>query len=214
MLRSIWFKLILVGMIASFGFVAWCNLHIIQKSNSFLYNSPHDIPYHHVGLVLGTSKFLKKGMDNPYFNHRIEATVELYRYGKIKYIIVSGDNRHYTYNEPQDMREALVKQGIPDSVIFLDYAGLRTLDSVIRCKEVFGQQDFIVISQKFQNERAVYIGHQMGINIIGFNAEDVGYPDGLKTKSREVLAKVKVLIDMHITEKSPHFLGKKIAIPV
>ncbi|MBP5795958.1 MAG: YdcF family protein, partial [Bacteroidales bacterium] len=124
---------------------------------------------------------------------------------------VSGDNRHTNYNEPEAMRRSLVERGIPDEVIFLDYAGFRTFDSVVRAHEVFRQPNFIVVSQKFHNERAVFIAGKKGIEAFGYNAEDVGFNYGLMTYIRECFARCKVYIDL-LTGKQPHFLGDPVDV--
>ena len=161
--------------------------------------------------MLGTSPKLKNGNNNLYFDYRILAAVELYKAGKIKYILISGDNRREDYNEPEEMKKALMQKGIPEKFIYLDYAGFRTLDSVIRAKEVFGQNQLTIISQRFHNERAIYLAERNGINAIGYNAKDVNAYAGLKTNIRELLARVKMFIDLAI-DKQPHFLGGKIII--
>jgi SanA protein len=166
-----------------------------------------------VGLLLGTSKFLSKGISNPYFQNRIKAAVNLFNAGKIKYIIISGDNAHLSYNEPRDMKKELLSYGIPDSCIFPDYAGFRTFDSVIRCREIFGQEAFTIISQQFHNERAIYIARHNNIAAIGFDAEDVDSYNGFKTNVRELFARVKVFIDIFVIHQEPKFLGDKIQIP-
>lgn len=163
------------------------------------------------GLVLGTSRTLGNGYKNAYFYNRIDAAVELYNAGKIKYIIVSGDNGRKDYNEPEEMMKELVKRGIPKQVIFSDYAGFRTLDSVIRARDIFGQNTFIIISQKFHNERAVFIARMNGIEAYGYNAVDVNKYSGIKTNIREFLARDKVYFDM-IFGVDPKFSGDKIAI--
>jgi SanA protein len=164
-----------------------------------------------VGLVLGTAKYLSSGYENPYFFNRINAAVELYQSGKIKYILVSGDNSRKDYDEPGDMKEELMKKGIPEEFIFLDYAGFRTLDSVVRAKEIFGQNSIIVISQKFHNERAVFIANKHGIEAYGYNAKDVSFKDH-KTEIREIMARNKVFIDL-LFSIEPKFYGEKIDIP-
>jgi SanA protein len=169
------------------------------------------IPTRKVGVVLGTRKILSNGYLNTYFTYRIDATVSLYKSGKIKYIIVSGDNSRKDYNEPEDMKNDLIARGIPESKIFMDFAGFRTLDSIIRAKEVFGQDSFTIISQKFHNERAVYLAHLEDMNVIAFNAKDVNSYYGIKTQIREKLARVKVFVD-YLIGKEPKFLGEKIKI--
>ena len=144
--------------------------------------------------------------------YRIDAAVKLFRQGKIKYLIVSGDNGRKEYNEPETMRADLISAGVDSSKIFLDYAGFRTFDSVVRLKEIFGQDAVTIISQPFHNERAIYIATGEKINAIGFNAKDVNSRVGMKTQIREKLARVKVIIDFWFGKK-PKFLGNKIQIP-
>lgn len=188
-----------------------CDRTIKKHTVSKVYTEVGIIPVNKVGLVLGTSPKLKNGNNNLYFDYRILAAVELYKAGKIKYILISGDNRREDYNEPEEMKKALMQKGIPEKSIYLDYAGFRTLDSVVRAKEVFGQNRLTIISQRFHNERAIYLAEKNGINAIGYNAKDVNAYSGLKTNIRELFARVKMFIDL-ATDKRPHFLGEKIII--
>jgi len=169
------------------------------------------VPVNKVGLVLGTIKTLKNGKVNSYFHHRIEATYALYSTGKIEFVLVSGDNGNSLYDEPTDMRNELIIKGIPENRIFLDYAGFRTLDSVVRAKEVFGLKSVTIISQKFHNERAIYLAEKRGIEAVGFNAIDVVGRYGIKTKIREYFARVKVFVDL-LLNVEPKFLGDHIEI--
>ncbi|MCX6189683.1 MAG: YdcF family protein [Bacteroidetes bacterium] len=181
---------------------------IKNRAVPFLYSSVEQIPAKNVGLILGTSPYL----GNQYFKNRIDAAVLLFNSGKIKCIIVSGDNHVEGYDEPTAMKKKLLARGIPDSCIILDYAGFRTLDSIIRCKEVFGQNEFTIISQQFHNERALFIAHHYGIEAIAFNAQDVNKNYGLKTALREYLARMKCIIDLYLLNTQPHFLGEKIIL--
>lgn len=187
------------------------NFYVNRKSYNFIYSSVDNVPYNKTGLLLGTSKYLKGGEINPYFSYRIAAAASLYKAKKIKYIIVSGDNREINYNEPMMMKKELVKAGIPDSMIILDFAGFRTFDSVIRCHEVFGQRHFTIISQRFHIARAIYLAHHYGIGAVGFEARDVSLFRGLKTNIRELFARVRVYWDIQ-TGNQPKFLGEKIKI--
>lgn len=164
-----------------------------------------------VGVVLGTSKRLKDGRINPYFQYRIDATVALFKNQKIDFILISGDNGTKYYDEPKDFKNELLKRGIPENKIFLDHAGFRTLDSVVRAKEIFGQNRFTIISQKFHNERAIYLAEHHGIQAIGFNAKDLTGRAGMKVKAREYLARTKVFLDILMRTK-PKFSGNKIVI--
>lgn len=175
------------------------------------YNSTKEIPYNKVGLLLGTRKMLPSGGINLYYKYRIDAAVKLFKAGKVDVILVSGDNSTKDYDEPSTMKEDLIKKGIPADKIYLDYAGFRTLDSVVRCKDIFGQSSITIISQQFHNERAVYIAKHNAIKAIGFNAKDVNLHYGFKTKLREKLARVKMVLDL-IFGKKPKFLGEKIEI--
>ncbi len=176
-----------------------------------VYHSVSEVPKTKTALLLGTGKTLKNGKPNAYFFNRIEAVVALYNAGKIKNVIISGDNSRTNYNEPEDMKQELMKKGIPEERIYLDFAGFRTLDSVVRCKEIFGQDQIVIVSQQFHNERAIYIAERYGIKAIAFNAEDVNAYAGFKTQLREFLARDKVFIDFLCNVK-PKFLGEKVVI--
>lgn len=171
------------------------------------------VPHNRVALLLGASKNRPSGNPNIFFQNRINATVELFNAGKIDYIVISGDNSRDNYNEPKDMKIALIEQGISQERIYLDYAGFRTYDSVIRINKIFGQTKFTIISQEFHNRRAIYIAQYHGLDAVGFNAADVTGYGGLKTNIREMFARVKVFWDLLFNVK-PKFLGEPIEIGV
>ena len=184
---------------------------IVQSAKNKTYDSVALIPKNKVGLVLGTSKMTKNGWQNLYFTYRVDAAVELYHNGKIDFILISGDNGSKEYDEPSDFKVELIKKGIPENRIILDYAGFRTLDSVNRAKEIFGQKRITIISQKFHNERAIFLAQHFGIEAIGYNAKDVSKKYGFWIKIREYLARTKAIIDVTF-DVQPKFLGKKIKI--
>ena len=161
---------------------------------------------------MGCSKYIRGGNLNVYFSHRIQAAVELYNAGKVQYLIVSGDNGTMEYNEPNTMKNSLVEHGIPADRIVCDYAGFRTLDTVVRAKKVFLEDSFTVISQRSHNQRAVFLARRHGINAIAYNAGRVTVRRGFKTKVREVLARVKAVLDVYVLNKQPKFLGETIPI--
>ncbi|WP_288317118.1 ElyC/SanA/YdcF family protein [uncultured Muribaculum sp.] len=186
----------------------------IVKSNADnrLYSDVKQIPHNKVGLLLGTAPVTPWGVHNNYYDYRINAAIELFKAGKIDYILVSGDNHSTDYDEPSCMRDSLLVKGVPKDKIILDYAGFRTLDSVVRAKEIFGQDSITIISQSFHNERALYLAKHYGIEAVGYNAKDVEYwKKKLKIHGREYLARVKMFIDLY-TGKQPKFLGEKIKI--
>ncbi|REC48295.1 SanA/YdcF family protein [Chryseobacterium pennipullorum] len=206
------FKIFLLLLVAGIIFIAWANYSIRQASESKVSYTIADVPETKTALLLGTGKTLSNGMPNAYFYNRIKAAADLYRSGKIQYIIVSGDNSTKEYNEPEDMQSALMQSGVPKDKIILDHAGFRTLDSVVRAKDIFGQQKLVIISQKFHNERAVFLAQQNGMEAFGYNAADVNKYAGLKTNLREYLAKTKVYWDL-LFGVEPKFGGEKIIIP-
>lgn len=195
-----------------FFFVLWINLEVTRTGKQFSYNSVNALPHNHCAVVLGTSKFLITGKENLYYTYRIKSAVLLYKSKKIDYIIVSGDNKHRNYNEPVSMFNDLVEAGIPKEHIILDYAGFRTLDSVVRSFMVFGQHEFTVISQPFHNHRAIFLGRQRGLEVIAFNAGDQYGSPSVKVVLREIGARVLLAYDLLIGTQ-PHFLGEQIRIP-
>lgn len=187
------------------------NIVIEQATKDKTYDTLTDMPDNKVGLVLGTARRLVEGGLNPYYTHRIQATVDLFEAGKIQYVLVSGDNGSIYYNEPTTIKKDLMTEGIPEDRIFLDYAGFRTLDSMVRAKVIFGLDSVTVISQEFHNKRAIYIARKKGLEAIGFNARDVSGNPGLKVHLREYLARVKVFVDL-ILNTQPRYYGNRIEI--
>ncbi len=187
------------------------NYWISNKANPYLYNSVSNVPTNKVGLLLGTGKFLANGSINHYYTYRLVAAIKLFKAGKIDFILVSGDNSRTDYDEPTTFKHDLIAAGLPEEKIYLDYAGFRTLDSILRARDVFGLNSFTIISQKFHNERAIYLAQSHGLNAIAFNAEDIKSYFAIKTRLREYLARVKSSIDL-LFNVQPQFLGKKINI--
>lgn len=180
-------------------------------SKKYIYSSIEEIPYNDVALVLGTSKYLYDGRVNMYFKFRMDAAYELYKNGKIKFILVSGDNRHRFYNEPRQMRLDLIRLGVDKRHIFLDFAGFRTRDSIIRANKVFNLTNFTIVSQPFHNERAIFIARQKNINAVAYNARNVRKLYRLRQFPRELGARVLMILDI-IFNKPPKFYGDDIII--
>ncbi|MEI6653676.1 MAG: ElyC/SanA/YdcF family protein [Verrucomicrobiota bacterium] len=209
--RRLW-RMALVLLLLGLGGVAYANIAAVWVSRGRLFDEAGAVPKARVGLVFGTSARIN-GLENLYFRYRIDATAKLWKAGKLKTVIVSGDNSSKYYNEPGKMKQALIERGIPAERIVCDFAGLRTLDSVVRAKEIFGLNSIVFISQRFQNERAIYLAKANGIDAYGFNARDVVSHAGIKTKVREIGARVLMWMDVHLLGTRPHFLGNKIQLP-
>ncbi len=205
-----WFiKAFLLVILFLVLFVAISNFWMIGVTYPRVYDVAEALPHKKVALVLGTTNKLKSGGPNPYFTGRISTVAQLFREGKIDRILVSGDNRSKYYNEPVRMKEALLKEGIPAEFITLDFAGLRTLDSIVRCKEIFGQKDIIIVTQRFHGYRALFISEYYNLNAVVMSAQMVKFPDSLPTTLREVMARPLAIIDLYILKKKPLLLGKK-----
>ncbi len=203
--------LFLIGLVGVYLILASCDSIIEKATQNRTYWNLKEVPKNKVGLVLGTSNRLVGGGSNPYYTNRIKATLELFKAGKIDFVLVSGDNSTLYYNEPTVFKKDLILGGIPTEKIFLDYAGFRTLDSMVRAKYIFGLDSVTVISQKFHNERAIYLAKQKGLYAIGYNAEDLSIKHALKVHIREYFARVKVFIDLALNTQ-PKFFGEKIEI--
>jgi SanA protein len=209
-----WLKWGLIFSLFLLAVVVTSNYWIIKSTKSQIFNDVCKIEPRTTGLVLGTSRLNRYGRPNLFFKYRIEAAASLFKAGKIKHIIVSGDNSKTEYDETTDMHDALVNAGIPDSCITLDFAGFRTLDSVVRCLKIFGQTDIIIISQEFHNQRALFIANHYKMNALAFSTRDVPASYSLRTTIREYFAKFKAVLDLYVLHKQPHFLGGEVKIRI
>ena len=194
------------------AFVAYANITAVWASRGRIFSDPNQVPKTKVGLIFGTTDRVN-GRENLYFRYRIDAAAEVWQAGRVETLIVSGDNRFDSYNEPKKMRQALILRGIPGDRIVCDYAGRSTLDSVIRSKEIFGADPILFISQRFQNERAIYVAKANGIHAYGYNARDVNTQAGVKTKLREVAARVKMWLDVNLLNTRPEIMGAREYLP-
>ncbi|WP_193211651.1 SanA/YdcF family protein [Luteolibacter marinus] len=207
--------LLTAGAVVVLGllFVVWTNLAAVLAGRGLLYNEVDKVPGGRVGLVFGTDDRIQ-GKENLYFRYRIDAAEELWKAGKLRCVIVSGfNNEEDSYNEPRKMRQALIDRGVPGDRIVFDFAGVRTLDSVVRAKKVFEADEVTFISQKFHNERAMYLAKANGMKACGYNARDVEGRGGLRTKLREVGARVLMWLDVHVLDTQPKYLGERVALP-
>jgi len=183
-----------------------------RASSGRLYDCTADIPHREVGLVLGCSRRLGSGDPNPFFDSRVHAAAELFRAGKVDYLLVSGDNHTKGYDEATAMRDALLQAGIPDDRIYSDCAGFRTLDSMVRARDVFGLKQVTVISQEFHNQRAIFLASHENLDTIGYNAQDVDLGDVSGAHKRETLARIKAVMDIYLLRTKPRFLGSRVSI--
>lgn len=210
MWKKIVFTLVALAVCGFVGFYG-ALARVRRAAEGRLYTNAANIPHRKVGLVLGCKKSLGDGT-NPFFESRVRAAKELFAAAKVDYLLVSGDNHTKGYDEITDMREALLKAGIPADRVYGDCAGFRTLDSMARAHEVFGLNEVTVISQEFHNQRAIFLASHEGLDAIGYNAQDEDLGDYSGTHRREKFAKVKAVLDIYVLRTRPRFLGAKVVI--
>lgn len=192
---------------------AAANLIVEKSAEGKVFSDIKSVPHRKAALLLGTSPLNRLGRPNTYFTNRILTAAELYRSGKIDYIIASGDNHTRKYDETTAMRDSLIANGVPSDRIITDFAGFRTLDSVVRAKEVFGCDSLTIISQADHDARALYIAKANGIDAVAVEAPILaGRLVRIRLAIREWLARDKMMLDLLFGRK-PHFLGEKIPIP-
>lgn len=211
-IKSLFLITFLAGILGFFGSIILARKVIESASETNTFSDISMLPQAEVALVLGCRRYLSDGRKNLFFHNRTEAAVDVFNAGKAHTILVNGDNHVEHYNEPQDMKDALMERGIPEARIVCDFAGFSTLDSVVRAKEIFGQDMLIVISQEFHNRRAIFIGKQRGMALEGYNAREVNTLNSFKTKLREELARVKTVLDIWVLNRQPKFLGDPVYI--
>ncbi len=210
MLKRVFLSLlVLIGLLllTVLGLDRWMS----WKTAPYIYDELQDLPYRQVGVVLGTAKYYRTGVINQYYRYRIQGAINAYNSGKVNYLLLSGDNALQSYNEPMTMRKDLIAAGVDPSDIVLDYAGFRTLDSIVRTRKVFDTNDFIIITQRFHCERALFIALHMGIQ-----AQCYAVPspkDMLSVRIREFAARFGALADLYIFKREPRFLGPLVPIP-
>jgi SanA protein len=201
---------VLVTLLFLVGMIAWADRACHSAARGRIFRSVESVPERDVGLVLGTAKTTRRGNPNLHFNHRIKAAAALYHAGKVRHLLVSGDNHVAGYDEPTDMRDALVAAGVPDAVITRDYAGFRTLDSVVRANLVFGLSRVTVISEEFHCPRALWIARRHGLDAVAFAAPDVNRAGwSARVKAREYFARAWCALDLYVLRRGPKFPGPR-----
>jgi SanA protein len=187
---------------------------MISRTDARVCNNVDVLPPREVGLVLGTSPRLSNGKLNWHFKVRVDAAAKLYTAGKVHHLLLSGDNHIQGYDEPTEMKETLLKLGVPESVMTLDYAGFRTLDSVARAHAIFGLQTVTIVTEDFHAHRSIFLAEHSGVNAVVFCADSLGAKWSARSKIREAGARVKAALDIYVLHTKPKFLGDKIEIKV
>ncbi len=208
----------LLGLGLSAAAVIWgvyeLSRSVVRAAGPYVYEIAADLPPNEVGLVLGTSVYTRAGSPNPLFAYRMDAAAILYRAGKVKHLLVSGANPDETYNEPRKMYQALIGSGVPPEAITMDFAGFRTLDSVVRATRVFGLTHYTIISQRFHCYRAVYIARRNGADVVAYATPEVTRHLPLRTRLREIMARLQAVLDVRVFNTQPRHLGDPVTIQV
>ncbi|MFE5072464.1 SanA/YdcF family protein [Streptomyces halstedii] len=165
-----------------------------------------DAPAQQVAVVFGAG--LWQGRPSPYLAHRLDAAAELYRSGKVRVVLVTGDNSRVEYDEPDAMRTYLTEHGVPDGRIVSDYAGFDTWDSCVRAKKIFGVDRAVLVSQGFHIRRAIALCRSAGIDAYGVGVDAVHDATWYYGGTREVFAAGKAVLDL-VFQPDPHFLGPR-----
>jgi SanA protein len=194
-----------LAALALIGSNAWLLLHARDR----IFSTTTRLPQNDVGLVLGTAPKLAK-WKNPFFEGRMDAAAKLYHAGKVRHLLLSGDNGTRGYDEPTAMKKALLARGVPESALHLDYAGFRTLDSMARARMVFGVREVTVITDDFHLARSLFLADSFGLNPVGYSPAPVPLRSSAKTRVRETVARAASLVDIYVLHRQPKFYGPKV----
>jgi SanA protein len=204
------FRLLVILLIVLLAALIGWDRYVSYASTPYIYDDIRQLPHKHAALLLGTTKYVARGRKNYFYLYRIEAAAKLWKAHKVDAVVVSGDNGTRYYDETTAMYRDLKRAGVLGRYITMDYAGFRTLDSVVRAGMDFGLWDYIIVTQRFHLERAIYIARAKGQKVIGFVAKDIpGTPAAWRMKFREILARAKAFADLYVLGTMPHFYGGK-----
>lgn len=195
--------LIAIVALSCLALMLVCNKIVENNADGKVFSDIDSIKYNKVGLLLGTTPQSRIGrITNQFFTYRLDAAEQLYKAGKIKKILISGDEDSLDgVNEPECMSDSLVARGVPANAIILDGKGYRTINSIINANNVYGLKSFTIISQKFHNERAIYQAEHLGLDvedIQAYNAKDPKTRRAYLTTIREYFARVKLFLDLYL----------------
>jgi len=175
--------------------VALAGLWLSQRR--YVYHDVQEVPSRPVAIVFGAAVY-PGGYPSPVLADRIEAAVDLYKMGKVRRILMSGDNQTVYYNEPGAMMRYALDLGVPEEVLRPDYGGRRTYDTCYRARHIFQVKQAILVTQDFHLSRALLICRHMGIDAVGYSADRRSYPlgDVLYWYAREALALARAVLDL------------------
>ena len=190
----------LAGSVLLLSLILVCNIWIITATRRDVFYDIPSLPANRDGLVLATGRLMENGRINQHFVRRVDAAATLYHAGKVQRLILSGDKGH---DEPMELKRALLERGVPDSALVLDNYGLRTLDSVVRARDVFHCGNLTIISERFHDFRALFLSRYYGIHAVAYAPKDLPFRWMIKSSIRESLARVKAVLDLYLLHTKP-----------
>lgn len=200
------------GLFAGAALIFAAHWWIQRAAARYVIGQVDALPSDRVGLVLGTSAYTRGRHRNPHFDNRIAAAATLFRRGLVRQLLLSGNGTPGD-DEPSKMERALAAKGVPPGSMTRDDAGFRTLDSVVRAKEIFGLEQVTIVTDRFHCYRAVFLARHFGLDAVAFPSEDVSLRYSVKSRLREWLADVKACLDVYVLGTKPKFLGNPAPIP-
>ena len=206
---KIFIKTILVGAFIIALFTAYANIVVYQAGRQEVYPL-EKAPQADAAIVLGAMVFQNGGLSDVLAD-RVDTGIELYKQGKVKKILMSGDHGQVTYDEVNAMRKYAIDHGVPEADVFMDHAGFATYDSMYRARDVFMVDNAIIVTHDFHLPRALFIAREMGIKASGVSSDKRQYRNIGYLYLREILARTKAVAQVSLGMK-PKFLGP--AIPI
>jgi SanA protein len=176
-----------------------CQWWVYAAGDNRIFERIGNVPENEVGLVLGTAKWAAKGKLNRFFSYRMDAAFRLYKSGKVRRLLLSGNGIDQGRSEPEQMRNDLIGRGIPAAALDIDNSGIRTLDSIVRAKRIYGLNRMTIVSQEFHIRRALFFCRAYGIDAVGFNAENVPASEARRTFLREFLARIDAVLEITLS---------------
>ena len=202
--------MLLAVPITAFALICGLRIWVNARTAGRIYTNAGEVPPAPVALVLGAGLW-RDGSPTPALYDRVATAVDLYQAGRVKKLLMSGDNRFVNYNEPAAMKKLAVQLGAPAEDIVLDYAGRRTYDSCYRAKEIFGVRQVVVVTQRFHLDRALFLCDALGVESVGVIADRRVYQTLRWWELREVLATAGAWWDVNVRHPMP-VLGEKLPI--
>ncbi len=206
-----WLRLVFLGfLISTLVIPLTATAYIALMTNGIRYIKPEEVPQERLAMVFGAG-LLPNGKPTPMLADRVEAAVKLYQIGRVKKLLMTGDNSRVSYNEVKSMQQYAHDLGVPMKDITLDYAGFSTYESCYRAHQIFGLHKAVVVTQNYHLPRAIYTCRQFGLDTVGLGTSDIeiyGLWGMIPDLRREMLANVKALWEIHVTRPRPTFLGR------